>query len=182
VRWEDRKARLNIEVAAVGMNTYDDAHYRKWPYTMTAQEEKDNGFIKSMTAAEECAVFMSIRGHCLMAAGRSDEALAAHEQAARLAPQAKLYGIILETAKHAAVTRTSPQMPDPRFPRGGMPPDPSLWNLPRNVAWTIWRQQQPQRRQNQLESGVNDPTPRMPMPGRPFGTNNFGLPPAQQNR
>jgi len=182
VRWEDQETRLNIEAAAVGMNTYDDAHYRKWPYPMTDQEEKDNGFIKSMTAAEECAVFMSIRGHCLMAAGRSNEAISAHEQAVRLAPQAKLYGIILDIAKREAAARTSPQMPDPRFPGGGMPPDPSLWNLPRDVAWTMWRQQQAQRRQNQLESGFPDPTPRLPIPGQPFGTNNFDLPPSQQNR
>jgi tetratricopeptide (TPR) repeat protein len=125
VRWEDQETRLNIEAAAVGMNTYDDAHYRKWPYPMTAEEEKDNGFIKSMTAAEECAVFLSIRGHCLMAAGRSNEAISAHEQAVRLAPQAKLYGIILDIANREAAARTSPT------PRGvGMPPDPTLWDDP----------------------------------------------------
>lgn len=90
------------------MNTYDDDHYRKWPYPMTAQEEQDNGFIKSITSAEECAVFMSIRGHCLMIAGQSNEALSAHEQAVRLTPQAKYYGIILNIAKREAAARTSP--------------------------------------------------------------------------
>lgn len=54
VRWEDQENCLIIEAAGIGMNTYDDARYRKWPYPMTAQEEKENGFIKSMTAAEEC--------------------------------------------------------------------------------------------------------------------------------
>lgn len=77
--------------------------------------------------------------------------------------------------------QTSLQMPDPRFPGGGMPPDPALWNLPRDVAWMMWRQQLAQRRQKQLE-GVPDPTPGPPMPIQPFGNNNFGLPPSQQNR
>jgi hypothetical protein len=57
------------------MNTYDDAHFRVWPYPMSAGEEKENGYLKSMTAAEECAVFLSIRGQCLMSSGRLDEAL-----------------------------------------------------------------------------------------------------------
>ena len=178
VRWEDQESRLNVEAAGIGMNTYDDAHYRKWPYPMTAQEEKDNGFIKSMTAAEECAVFMSIRGHCLMAAGRSDEALAAHEQAARLAPEAKLYGIILDIAKREAAARAAPK------PRGvGMPPDPTLWDDPPETAWMLWQQQQAIRNPRPLLPGEPpDPTPRPPMPGQPFGNPNFGLPPSQQNR
>ena len=144
---------------------------------MTAQEEKDNGFIKSMTAAEECAVFMSIRGHCLMAAGRSDEALAAHEQAARLAPEARLYGVILDIAKRETAARAQPM-----HHGAGMPPDPSLWDLPTDTAWMLWNRNQAQRQQNRLESGVPDPPPRAPSPIQPFGTNSFGLPPSQQNR
>jgi len=31
LRWEDQTTRLNIEGALLGMNTYDDAHYRAWP-------------------------------------------------------------------------------------------------------------------------------------------------------
>ena len=177
VRWEDQETRLNIEAAAVGMNTYDDAHYRKWPYPMTAQEEKENGFIKSMTAAEECAVFMSIRGHCLIAAGRHDEALTAHEQAVRLAPQAALYGMILDIVKREAAARDQPALPGV-----GMPPDPSLWDLPADTAWMLWNRSQAQRQQNRLENGVSYPMPHAPSQIQPFGTSNFGLPPSQQNR
>ncbi|MFC7339309.1 tetratricopeptide repeat protein [Haloferula chungangensis] len=182
VRWEDQETRLNIEAAGIGVNTYDDDHYRKWPYPMTNQEEKDNGFIKNMTAAEECAVFMSIRGHCLMAAGRSDEAISAHEQAVRLAPQAQLYGIILDMAKREAAARAAS-----KFRGAGMPPDPTLWGEPPEVAWILWHQQQTLRNQGPLHSGeppghagehLSDPTPRPPMPGQPFGNPNFGLPPS----
>lgn len=147
VRWEDDETRLNIEAAAVGMNTYDDDHYRKWPYPMTAQEEKDNGFINSMTAAEECAVFMSIRGHCLMAAGRSNEAISAHEQAVRLSPQTKLYRIILDIAKREAAARNQPSIPG-----AGMPPDPSLWGFPTDTAWMLWNRNQEQRQHRQMKT------------------------------
>jgi hypothetical protein len=188
VRWEDQETRLNIEAAGVGMNTYDDAHYRKWPYPMTAQEEKDNGFIKRMTAAEECAVFLSTRGQCLMAAGRSDEALAAHEQAVHLAPQAKLYGIILEIAKREAAARSAPQHPD--F---------SKMQREYQRAKEEALQREARRRQRQLDG---EPTPDMPRPGQPisglpapnlpmpglqvpglpFENNHFGLPPSQLSR
>ena len=177
VRWEDQETRLNIEAAAVGMNNYDDAHYRKWPCPMTAQEEKDNGFIKSMTAAEECAVFMSIRGHCLMAAGRSDEAISAHEWAGRFAPQLKLYGIILDIAKREVAARAQPSLPGV-----GMPPDPSLWDLPTDTAWMLWNRDQTQRQQNRSENGVPDPTLHASSPLQPFRTSSFGLPPSIQNR
>lgn len=177
VRWEDQETRLNIEPAAVGMNTYDDAHYRKWPYPMTADEEKDDGFIKSMTAAEESAVFMSIRGHCLMAAGRCNEAISAHEQAARLAPKAKLYGIILDIAKREVAARAQPSLPGV-----GMPPDPSLWDLPTDTAWMLWNRDQTQRQQNRSENGVPNPTPHASSPIQPSGTSSFGLPPSESNR
>jgi hypothetical protein len=145
---------------------------------MTHEEEEEMGYLKSMTATEECAVFLSTRGHCLRAAGRFDEALAAHEQACRILPDARIYQIILDIAKREDTARTSPK------PRGvGMPPDPSLWDDPPEIAWMLWHQQQAIRNPRPLLPGEPpDPTPRPSMPGQPFGNNNFGLPPSQQNR
>lgn len=95
-----------------------------------------------------------------------------------LAPHARLYGFILDIAKREAAARTSPK------PRGvGMPPDPTLWDDPPETAWMLWHQQQAIRNPRPLLPGEPpDPTPRPPMPGQPFGNNNFGLPPSQQNR
>jgi len=172
VRWEDRDTRLNIEGASLGMNTYDDAHYRDWPYPMSAVEEDENRFLKNMTAAEECAVFLSIRGQCLMAAGRLDDAISMHEAAARLTPDSRLYRIILDLAKRDVAARLAT-----KFPGLGMPPDPSLWNDPPEVAWMIWRQQQAQRQQiRMLPGGVPEPQPGILQQGQPLSTNNFGLP------
>lgn len=178
LRWEDQETRLNIEATSLGMTHYDDAYYRKWPYPMTALEEKENGFLKSMTATAECAVFLSIRGQCLMAAGRSEEAVSAHEQAARHAPDAKLYQIILAIARRKADEFAAPELPGV-----GMPPDPSLWDMPEEMAWMLWNKDQAQRQQNQLPGGLPDPMPRVPSPGRPFDQKkNYGLPSSSPDR
>ena len=149
---------------------------------MSSEEERENRYLKSMTAAEECAVFLSTRGQCLMAAGGLDEAISAHEAAARLAPESRLYHTILGLGKREVAARRAPKLPGV-----GMPPDPTLWDLPPEVAWPIWRQQQAQRQQNRMVPGpgVPDPEPRILMPGQPFGGNNFnnfGLPQPPKTR
>ncbi len=178
LRWEDQTTRLNIEGASLGMNTYDDEHYRTWPYPMSSEEEKDNHYLKSMTSAEECAVFLSTRGHCLMAAGRLDEAIKAHEAAARLTPDSRFFQTILGLAKRDVANRRAPDLPGV-----GMPPDPSLWGIPPKVAWAIWRQQQAQRQGNRmLPGGVPDPQPGIPTSGLPGGVNNLNLPKPSKTR
>ena len=170
LRWEDKTTRLNIEGASLGMNTYDNAHYRAWPYPMSAEEEKDNRYLKSMTAAEECAVFLSTRAECLLVAGRLDEAIAAAEAAARLTPDSRYFQTILGLVKGAVAARRAPDLPGI-----GMPPDPTLWEEPPEASRIIWRQNQAFRQQNRmLPGGVPDPEPQIPMPGQsPLGSNGF---------
>ncbi len=174
VRWEDRETRFNIEATAGGMTAYDDDHYRKWPYPMTADEEKDMGFLKSMSGAEECAEFLATRGYCLRAAGRYDEALTAFEQAVRVAPDSRFYGLLLHMAKREEEKRTG------HFRPGiGMPPDPTLWSDPPEVAWATWNMEEDLRRRGLLPR----PPPsafKRPPPGQPVETGNSGLPPTKQ--
>jgi hypothetical protein len=171
LRWEDQTTRLNIEGASLGMNTYDDAHYRAWPYPMSAGEEKENHYLKNMTAAEECAVFLSTRGQCLMAAGRLDEAIAAHEAAARLTPDSRFFQTILNFARRDVAARRAPE-----FPRVGMPPDPTLWDEPPEIAWVLWHQQQALRHPNRLlPGGIPEPQLGIPTTGNPINVNNFNL-------
>jgi len=103
-----------------------------------------------------------------MSAGRLDEALASHRHAARLVPDTRFYQTVLELARRDFAARSAPRL------RGvGMPPDPSLWDDPPDVAWAVWRQQQAQRR---LPGEVTDPAFHIPVPGQPFGVRNSGLP------
>ena len=62
------------------------------------EEVKRGTSLKSLTPAEELAVFLSARGHCLEAAGRLPEAQFAHAQAHVLAPASPVYLAFLASA------------------------------------------------------------------------------------
>jgi hypothetical protein len=96
VRWEGAGERFNLEATGRGMNRYDDAHFKQWPFPVTAEEVNAEGYLKSLTAAEELAVFLSIRGQCLMEARRTAEAATTYAEAVRLAPASRGYRLLLE--------------------------------------------------------------------------------------
>jgi tetratricopeptide (TPR) repeat protein len=139
-------------------------------YPMTAGEEKDMGFIKSMSVGEECANFLATRGHCLRAAGRYDEALTAYEQAVRVAPDARFYGCLLATAKRGKTTR-----PGPFSPGIGMPLDPALQNDPPEIAWGLWRVDEELRRRGLLPRQPPSASKGLP-PGQPVEAEDSDLP------
>jgi hypothetical protein len=92
VRWEGAGERFNIEAAGDhGVNRFPDDYYRHWPLEVTPEEEQAEGYLKSLTPAEELAVFLSIRGMCLKEQGRIPEAAEAFASAARLAPDCHSY-------------------------------------------------------------------------------------------
>jgi hypothetical protein len=99
VRWEGAGERFNLEATGRGMNRYDDAHFKQWPFPVTDEEIKAEGYLKSLTPAEELAVFLSIRGQCLMEAGRIAEASASYADAMLLAPASRGYHLLLEDAQ-----------------------------------------------------------------------------------
>jgi hypothetical protein len=91
VRWEGNGERFNIEGTSHGLNRFDDDYYRHWPFEVTPDEEKAEGYLKSLTPFEEFAVFLSIRGMCLREQGRFPEAAEAFSAAARFAPSCGSY-------------------------------------------------------------------------------------------
>jgi hypothetical protein len=93
-RWEGRGERFNVECTGRGMNRYDDAHYRQWPFILTDKEIQENAYLKSLTPAGEAAVFLSLRAECLREAGRLEEARQCYAGAAKLAPEVRLYAIL----------------------------------------------------------------------------------------
>ena len=86
VRWESPTERFNVDATVKGMNRYDDEYYRNWPFLLTEAEINEHGYLKSLSAPEELAVFLSIRGQCLLEAGCYAEAVNAYEHASRLLP------------------------------------------------------------------------------------------------
>ena len=87
-RWEssDGTDRFNLEVTNQGLNCFPDEYYESWPYPMTAEEVRSGRYLKSLTPAEELALFLQTRGHCLRSAGRFTEAREAYFQSQGLAP------------------------------------------------------------------------------------------------
>src|SRR5208282_5066058 len=69
VRWDSLSDRFDVDATAKGMNRYNDDRYKQWPFPVTDEEIKANGYFKSMTAAEELSVFLSIRACCSSEAG-----------------------------------------------------------------------------------------------------------------
>lgn len=99
-RWDDPATpeRFNIECTSLGMVSHPDAYYLQWPFTMTAEQARRNGYLRSLTRQEELALFLGTRGACLQANWRMREAVEAHAWAASLAPQYREEAVFLERA------------------------------------------------------------------------------------
>lgn len=91
VRWEDARERFNIEAAGNGVNRFSDDYYRHWPLEVSEEEIHAESYLKSLSPAEELAVFLSIRGMCLAEAGRFGEAADAFQAAAKSSPNCRSY-------------------------------------------------------------------------------------------
>jgi hypothetical protein len=119
-RWDsmDGKERFNIEATNQGLNCFPDEYYRTWPVPLSEEEVKSGQYLKSLTPAEELAVFLSARGHCLEAAGRLPEAQLAHAQAHALAPASPVYVAFLA----GAVKKEMPDWHRVRVDLGQSPP------------------------------------------------------------
>ena len=103
VRWEEGRERFNIEATTQGFVSHPDEHYRQWPEPMTAEEPEAEGFLKSLTPAQEFAVFLSIRGFCCEAMRRADWAAGNFFQAAKRHPECRMYQRLFARAERVAV-------------------------------------------------------------------------------
>lgn len=100
VRWDDSEgltgfppARVNIEGACRGMNSFADEYYQAWPLSTTPEEREAEHYLWSLTPREELASFLATRGDCLQDNGRLDEAADAYHNACKFAPQVPRYRI-----------------------------------------------------------------------------------------
>ena len=129
LRWDDGKEQFNLEATGRGMNRYDDEHFKQWPFPVSEEEIRTEGYLKSLTAAEELAVFLSLRANCLKEAGKIQEAAECYAHAARLAPASRSYALL-----QADVLQSRPQS-QRQSAQGGVPvanqtfvPDPNPLN------------------------------------------------------
>jgi hypothetical protein len=99
LRWDSPTEKFDMDATGKGLNEYDDEHYKQWPFPTTDQEIKENGYLKSMTPAEELSVFLTTRAMCLREAGRMKDAIAAHAAALHLAPDWRNNNLLLADAE-----------------------------------------------------------------------------------
>ena len=102
VRWEDSKERFNFEAAGQGANRFADDYYRHWPLEVSDTEIQADGHLKSLSPAEELAVFLSIRGMCLVEAAKFREAADSFRAATKLAPGCASYRTMANELEHKA--------------------------------------------------------------------------------
>jgi regulator of sirC expression with transglutaminase-like and TPR domain len=89
-RWETTDERFNVDPSGNGgIGFQDDDYYRTWPATIDEAAVVRGEYLKPLTPAEELAVFLAARGHCLYDTGRVAEARDAYAAACRLMPQSR---------------------------------------------------------------------------------------------
>lgn len=101
VRWEGQGEIFNVEATAHGLSRFNDDYYRHWPFELSPGEEEAEGYLRSLTASEEVAAFLSIRGMCLREQARLPEAVESFAAAARLAPGCRSYATMIHHLQDA---------------------------------------------------------------------------------
>ncbi|MGB7157989.1 MAG: hypothetical protein WBD40_07970 [Tepidisphaeraceae bacterium] len=93
VRWEslDGKERFNIDGSGSGCNVHPDERYAQWPFPLPDFARNSGAYLRSLTPAEEFALFISTRGWVLSAHRRYAEALPCCITASVYAPKDPFY-------------------------------------------------------------------------------------------
>ena len=104
-RWDDSVGthpfgpdRFNIEGSGLGGKCVDDSYYHQWPVPMTPDEIEQGIYLRSLCPVGELAVFLTLRGHCLLDNGRLAEARDAYRWASRLDPRDPFNKLFFEDA------------------------------------------------------------------------------------
>jgi len=89
VRWDGEdhenprfRGRFNCETTN-GFHRFNDDYYKSWPTQLTERQIEVNGFLESLSPAEELAQFLAARGHHGADVGRIDFAARCYENAYR---------------------------------------------------------------------------------------------------
>jgi hypothetical protein len=91
VRWDDGKARFNIEGSGDGFSSHPDEYYHFWPLQLDENEKKSGNFLISLTHPQELAAFLAARGHCLFDIDDRSNAHIAYQNASKFDPNNSIY-------------------------------------------------------------------------------------------
>jgi len=173
-RWDAPEDRVNIEATNQGMNSFDDDYYKTWPARMTTADTTSGRYLRSLTPAEELAVFLAARGHCFQDTGRLPEACVAYAQAHRLDSKARQYLDFLAEAaglRHAGAGVAGSGVPAPRDPLADLREIEAMNARNRRLTGT-----------DSLGPGPVLPGPRPPLPGGQPSSASGAFPPQPAGR
>lgn len=161
LRWDSSTGKFNMDATGKGLNEYTDEHFKQWPFPVTEEEIKAEGYLQSLTSAQELSVFLTIRAMCLREAGRMKDAIAAHAAALRLEPNWRGNQFLLAEAEHEYADISSTAFLQQ--------PEPKLESREDETEYLYQRAMTASRlRRAELGipevSPVPDPTPRLPFP------------------
>ena len=101
-RWEGTEGeRFNIDVSPTGLCSHPDDFYRTGDFALSPQEERDGGYLKSMTPRQEMAGFLVNRGKQWARYRQHRLAVEALAHATVLVPELPIYLNTLLQAMHA---------------------------------------------------------------------------------
>ncbi|HOC58182.1 MAG TPA: hypothetical protein PKI20_21365 [Verrucomicrobiota bacterium] len=95
---------------------------KPWPFPVSDEEIRAHGYLKSLAPAEELALFLSLRSHCLKEARGMPEATACYAQAVRMGPGSRPYRLLPADAQHPDRSAGAPPGNAGRVSRAGLPP------------------------------------------------------------
>jgi tetratricopeptide (TPR) repeat protein len=110
-RWDSPGERFDMEASGKGLDEYQDEHFKQWPLPVTGDDIKNEGYLQSLTPAQELSVFLRSRAMCLREAGRWKEAVAAHAAALKLEPNWRSNQILLAEAEQRLASDTTTAKP-----------------------------------------------------------------------
>ena len=125
-RWEPAASSVqspfNLEGTNRGAGTiHPDDYYLAWPKPISPEQREAEGYLTSLSATGELAIFLDTRGDCLRVAGRWTEAAQAYSHAARLMPKSRVFAAKLADAAGRAHAASSPA-----HPTVAAPPEPPV--------------------------------------------------------
>jgi hypothetical protein len=137
MRWDTPTEKFDMDATSKGVNHYDDSVYRQWPFPISDEEIKEEGYLKSLTPPEELSVCLSIRGACQTDNGLLGDALASFSLAYKLEPTWKGNQVMFAQARQRlarpVILVQQPQSTNPNIPAD---PNPIQQIQPRNPFQT----------------------------------------------
>jgi len=110
LRWDSPSERFDMDGTQKGMNEYDDEHFKQWPFPLTDEEIKTNGYLQSLTPAQELSCFINTRAACLHEAGRTRDTVSAYDAALRFEPNWQRNRLMLAYAQK--IERAENELPE----------------------------------------------------------------------